>query len=80
MLRGIPCNRITWVVSKSAVSATDGSFGRAMKWTILEKRLTTIRMVLLPLEVGRPVMKSRGTSDYSRPGMGRGRRSPAGGR
>ena len=79
MFWGIPCNRITWVTSRSAVSAADGSSGRATKWTILENRSTTVRMVLLPLEVGRPVTKSRAMSDHSRPGMGRGRRRPAGG-
>ena len=54
--------------------------GRAMKWTILENRSTTVMMVLLPLEVGRPVTKSRAMSDHGRPGVGRGRRRPAGGR
>ena len=39
-----------------------------------------VMMVLLPREVGRPVTKSRAMSDYSRPRMGKGRRSPAGGR
>ena len=37
-------------------------------------------MVLLPLELGRPVTKSRAMSDYSRPGVGNGRRRPTGGR
>ena len=68
------------MTSRSAISAADGSFGRAMKWTILENRSTTVMMVLLPLEVERPVTKSRAMSDHGRPGVGRGWRRPAGGR
>ena len=66
--------------SRSAVSATDRSLGRATTCTIFENRSTTVMIVLLPLEVRRPVTKSRAMSDHSRPGMGRGRRRPAGGR
>ena len=79
MFWGIPCNWTTWVTSRSAVSAADGSLGRATKWTIFKNRSTTVMMVLLPLEVGRLVTKSRAMSDHGQPGMGRGRRRPAGG-
>ena len=44
---------------RSGVSAADGSFGKAAKWTILENRSTMVKMVVLPWEVGRPVTKSR---------------------
>ena len=39
-----------------------------------------VKMVVLLWDVGRPVTKSRAMCDYGRPGMGRGRSSPAGGR
>ena len=51
-----------------------------MKWTILENRSTTVRMVLLPLDLVRPVTKSRAMSDHGQPGVGNGWRRPAGGR
>ena len=73
MFWGIPCNRTTCLTSRSAVSAAEGSLGRATKCTILENPSTKVRMVLLPREVGSPVTKSRATSDQGRPGMGKGR-------
>ena len=51
----------------------------AMKWTIFENRSTTVMIVLLPLEVERPVTKSRAMSDHGQPGIGRGQMRPAGG-
>ena len=44
-----------------------------MKCAALEKRLITVRMVVLPSDVGRPVTKSRVMCDQGRLGMGRGR-------
>ena len=43
--------------TSSAVSLAEGSLERGMKWTILLKRLTTVRMTVWPLDVGRPVTK-----------------------
>ena len=59
-----------WITSRSAVSAPDGSLGRATKWTIFENRSTTVMMMLLPLAVGRPVTKSRAMSDHDPNGDG----------
>ena len=60
----------------STVSLPDGSFGRAMNFTILENRLTTVRTVVIPYETGSPVTKSMEMSDHSLEGMRSGWRSP----
>ena len=62
------------------VSLEEGSLGRAMKCTALEKRSITVRMVVLPSDGGKPVTKSRAMWDQGRLGMGRGRRRPERGR
>ena len=54
----------------SAISLVDGSFGRAMNLTILEKRSTTVRTVVLLCETGSPVTKSMEMSDHGQEGIG----------
>ena len=40
--------------TSSAVSLAEGSLERGMKWAILLKCSTTVRMTVWPLDVGRP--------------------------
>lgn len=42
-----------------AASLVEGSLGRGIKWVALENLSTTVRMVVLPSDGGRPVTKSR---------------------
>ena len=61
---GKPCNLKTcWTISW-AVSLAEGSLGRGMKWTDLENRSTTVRIVVLLSDRGRPVIKSSDTWDH----------------
>jgi len=57
-----------------AVSFADGSLGRGIKWTILLKWSTTVRMTVLSLDGGIPVTKSKEMWDQGQLGTGRGRR------
>lgn len=50
-----------------------------MKWTIFEKRSTTVSMVVWPWDRGKPVTKSIEMCDHGQRGMERGRRKPEGG-
>ncbi len=70
----------TWSMITQAVSLAEGSLGRATKWTALEKRSTTVRITVLPLDRGRPVTKSRSICDQGREGMRRGCNRPADGK
>ena len=77
MSAGMPCRQNTCLTRRSAVSLEEGSLGRAMKWAALGKRSITVRMVVLPSDVGRPVTKSRALCHQGiRLGMGRGRSKP----
>ena len=55
----MPCRQKTCLTRRSAVSLEEGSLGRATKWAALEKQSITVRMVVLPSDVGRPVTKLR---------------------
>ena len=68
---GMPCRRKMCLTRRSAVSLEDGSLGSAMKCAALEKRSITVRMLVFPSDVGRPVTKSRVMCDQGRLGMGR---------
>ena len=57
MSAGMPCRQKTCLTRRSAVSLEEGSLGRATKWAALEKQSITVRMVVLPSDVGRPVTK-----------------------
>lgn len=74
-----PSSVISW-----AISSADGTL--VIKWACLEKWSTVVKIIMLPAEGGRPVMKSRdmwvqcccpGRLDLWRP-VGRGQRNPAG--
>ena len=65
---------------RSAVSFEDGSLGNAMKCAAFDKRSIAVRIVVLPLDVGRPVVKSRAMCDQGRLGIGRGCSRPERGR
>lgn len=80
MLEGIPCKRKTWVTMRSAVFFPEGSLVSAMKCTDLENISTTVRMVVLPLEGGRPVTKFKAIYNQGWLGTGSGLSNPAGGR
>lgn len=41
------------------VSLAEGSLGMGMKWTILEKWPTTIKITVFPSEGGKPVTKPK---------------------
>lgn len=60
------CRRKTCCNMSSAVSLAVGSLGRGMKWADLEKRSTTVRMVVLLSDGGSPVTKSREMWDKAR--------------
>lgn len=47
----------------SAISLAEGSLGMGIKWTILEKQSTTVRMAVFPSDGGKPVMKSNDSRD-----------------
>ncbi len=53
-----------WSMITQAVSLAEGSLGRATKWTALEKRSTTVRITVLPLDRGRPVTKTRDGKEW----------------
>lgn len=55
-----------WSIMVSAVSLADGNFSRGMKCEILEKRLTTVKIVVLSLEGGSRVTKSIDMWDHGR--------------
>lgn len=70
MSLGIPWSLNTCRTKTSAVSLAEGSLGKAMKCIILENLSTTVRMTILPAELGSPVTKSMEMRD-------RGRNKPA---
>jgi hypothetical protein len=49
-----------------AISFAEGTLGSGMKWVALENLFTTVRIVVLPPDGGRPVMKSRDIWDQVR--------------
>ena len=51
----LPCMRKTWETMSSAVSLAEGSPGSATKWAAFENRSIMVKMVVLPLDGGRPV-------------------------
>jgi hypothetical protein len=55
MSTGSPWIRKTCCSMSLAVTLADGSLGRGIKWVALENRSTTVRMVVLPSDGGRPV-------------------------
>jgi hypothetical protein len=55
MSAGMPCMRKTWDTMSSAVSLAEGSPGSATKWAAFENRSIMVKMVVLPLDGGRPV-------------------------
>ena len=76
MLAGMPCMRKSGDTMSSAVSFPEGSPGSATKWAVFENRSIMVSMVVLPLDGGRPVTKSREMLDHGRLGIGSGRSSP----
>ncbi len=68
------------MTGKLAVSRAEGSLGRDTKCTALEKRSAMVNTVVLPLDGGSLVTKSRAMWDQGCPGRGRGWKSPAGAR
>lgn len=48
-----------WSTRRLAVSRAVGSFGRTSKFAAFEKQSTTVRMTMFPLDVGKPITKSR---------------------
>jgi len=64
MSEGSPWRRKMCWRTSSAVSLTEGSLERGMKWAILVKQSTTVRIAVWPLDVGRPVTKSREMYDH----------------
>uniref|UniRef100_M3ZEQ7 Uncharacterized protein n=1 Tax=Xiphophorus maculatus TaxID=8083 RepID=M3ZEQ7_XIPMA len=56
--RGMPWSRNTCLTRSCAVWKAVGNLRRGTKWQALEKRSTMERMVVMPLEGGKPVTKS----------------------
>lgn len=59
--------RHPWILKIwSVMVMADGNFSRGMKCAIFEKRSTTVKIVVLPLEGGSPVTKSIDMRDHGR--------------
>lgn len=56
----------------SAVSWAEGSLGKEINWANFEKQTTTVKMMVLPLEASRLVVKSINKCDLGCVGMGSG--------
>lgn len=66
MFLGNPWIRKTLWSITSAVCLAEGNFGNGMKRAILENLSTPFRIVVFPSDKGKPVTKSRETSDQGR--------------
>lgn len=76
---GILCRQKICCTRSAPVSTVNRSLVRGTKWTALEKWFTTVRMMVCPLNEGRPVMKSMVMCGHQRWGVGRGLSRPVGG-
>lgn len=56
-------------LTQEYLSGLKGNPGRAIKCTIIENLSTTVSIVLLPSELGRPVTKSMVTCDQGQQGI-----------
>jgi len=79
MVLGKPCNLIICSKYVCATVAAEKGCAKGRKCAYLLNLSTTIKMESLPLDFGRPSMKSMEMSSQIALGMGRGCNKPAGG-
>jgi ribosomal protein L13E len=65
------------VNASATVLALQGLF-KGMKWQYFERRSTTTKIVSNPLDLGKPVIKSKETSSQMAVGIGKGWSNPPG--
>lgn len=67
-----------WLTKTSAASLAVGNLARETKWAILENLSTTVNIIVMPWDTGKPVKKFSEMLDQGHWGIGRVRSSLAG--